>query len=118
MDQRAVWDAAFARGDKQATWYESRPSTSLTAIEAIASSRQVPIADVGGGSSRLAGALPAAGYTDLTVLDISENALSLARRRLAQDGYRSEVGDCGSAHLEADASLRRLARPSRPALLC
>ena len=88
MDQRAVWDAAFARGDKQASWYESRPSTSLTAIEAIAPSRQVPIIDVGGGSSRLAGALLAAGYTDLTVLDISETASSLARRRLAQDGDR------------------------------
>lgn len=88
MDQRAVWDGAFAQGDEQRSWYESRPSTSLNSIEAIASSRQVPIIDVGGGSSQLAGALLSAGYSDLTVLDISEIALSLARRRLAQDGER------------------------------
>ncbi len=85
VDQKPVWDAAFAHGDEHCSWYESRPSTSANAIEAIAPSRHVPIIDVGGGSSRLAGALLAAGYTDLTVLDISEIAMNLARRRLGHD---------------------------------
>jgi SAM-dependent methyltransferase len=88
MDQRAVWDATFAQGDEHRSWYEPRPSTSLNAIEAIAPSRRIPIIDVGGGSSQLAGALLTAGYTDLTVLDISETALSLARRRLGKDADR------------------------------
>lgn len=88
MNRRALWDAAFAQGDEQRSWYESRPSCSLNAIERVAPARQVRIIDVGGGSSRLAGALLRAGYTDLTVLDISEIALSLARRRLGEDADR------------------------------
>ena len=88
MNQKAVWDTAFAQGDEQRSWYEPWPSRSLSGIERVAPSPQVPIIDVGGGSSRLPGALLAAGYTDLTVLDISEIALSLARRRLGEDADR------------------------------
>lgn len=84
MDRAAHWDAAFAGGDKERSWHQARPCESLRAIEAVVPDRNAAIIDVGGGSSGLSGALLTAGYRDLTVLDISNTALSLARSRLGQ----------------------------------
>lgn len=88
MELAAHWNETFAAGDEQRSWYEQRPSTSLRAIEHVVGPGTAAIIDVGGGSARLCGALLAAGYTDLTVLDISEAALDLARRRLGEDANR------------------------------
>jgi SAM-dependent methyltransferase len=88
MDRAAHWDAAFAGGDEQRSWYQERPSESLRAIERAVPDRDAAILDVGGGSSALAGALLAAGYRDLTVLDVSTSALRLAQRRLGTDAPR------------------------------
>jgi hypothetical protein len=48
----------------------------------VVPNRDAAILDVGGGSSGLSGALLAAGYRDLTVLDVSHTALSLAQSGL------------------------------------
>lgn len=88
MERAAHWDAAFAGGDEERSWHQSRPWESLRAIERVVSDRDVAIIDVGGGSSRLAGALLAAGYRDLTVLDVSKTALSLAQSRLGKSAER------------------------------
>jgi trans-aconitate methyltransferase len=88
MDRATHWDAAFAGGDEQRSWYQARPSESLRAIEHVAPDRDGPILDVGGGSSGLSGALLAAGYRDLTVLDVSQAALSLAQSRLGESAER------------------------------
>jgi trans-aconitate methyltransferase len=56
----------------------------LRAIERVLTDRDAAILDVGGGSSGLSGALLAAGYRDLTVLDVSKTALSLAQSRLGK----------------------------------
>lgn len=87
MRRAAHWDAAFAGGDEQRSWYQGRPSESVRAIERVVADRDAAILDVGGGSSGLSAALLAAGYRDLTVLDVSHTALSLARSRL---GNRAE----------------------------
>jgi SAM-dependent methyltransferase len=88
IDQASHWDAAFAGGDEHRSWYQERPVESLRTIEHVAPARDAPILDVGGGSSGLSGALLAAGYRDLTVLDLSETALSLAQNRLGKRAER------------------------------
>jgi trans-aconitate methyltransferase len=60
----------------------------LRAIERVVPDRDAAIVDIGGGSSRLSGALLAAGYRDVTVLDVSETALALARSRLGKSADR------------------------------
>lgn len=82
IDRAGHWDAAFAGGDERRSWYQAWPGDSLRAIRHVAPGQDAPIIDVGGGSSGLSGALLAAGYRDLTVLDISKTALSLAESRL------------------------------------
>jgi trans-aconitate methyltransferase len=84
MNRAAHWDAAFAGGDEQRSWYQERPSESLRAIKRVAPDRAAAVIDIGGGSSALSGALLAAGYRDLTVLDLSTRALSLAESRLGK----------------------------------
>lgn len=64
------------------SWFQARPTLSLRLIEKVAVAKAAPIIDVGGGASRLADALLEDGYTDLTVLDISDNALARAKARL------------------------------------
>jgi hypothetical protein len=51
-------------------------------IRAAAPMRGVPIIDIGAGASRLADNLIIAGYSDLTLLDISEVALARTMERL------------------------------------
>lgn len=78
------WDRAYAGGDATNSWTEACALPSAEAIRAVAAGLDAPILDVGGGSSRLAGELVAAGYRDVTVLDISSAALELARQQLGE----------------------------------
>jgi trans-aconitate methyltransferase len=87
MTSAGHWDEVFTEGDEQRSWYESQPTRSLNAITAIATPSE-PIIDVGGGSSHLAAALLRAGFTDITVLDLSTLGLELARQRLGKDADR------------------------------
>jgi trans-aconitate methyltransferase len=77
------WDLAYQQGEATRSWFEAEPVQSLRMIDAVASSPQSVI-DVGGGSSRLADALIKRGWSDITVLDVSETALRTAQRRLAE----------------------------------
>lgn len=80
------WDDAYAGGDATVSWQQERPEPSLSAITELDLGTDVPIVDVGGGSSALAGALVEAGHSDLTVVDMSRVALDLARDRLGAGG--------------------------------
>jgi len=86
------WDAVFRTKDThQVSWYQENPGTSMALIADTPGS----VIDIGAGSSTLIDDLLAAGRTDLTVLDISEAALALTRRRLAHraDLVSFEVAD-------------------------
>jgi SAM-dependent methyltransferase len=74
------WDQIFRTKDThQVSWYQQKPGTSL----ALIADTHGAVIDVGAGSSTLVDELLTVGRTDLTVLDISETALELTRRRLA-----------------------------------
>jgi trans-aconitate methyltransferase len=85
---RAHWDAVYgARAEAALTWFEAVPERSLDLIARVCDTR-ASVIDVGGGASRLAGALLAAGYGDVTVLDLSPAALEVARARLGDAAGR------------------------------
>ncbi len=80
------WQRVFTtKTDAEVSWYQPRPRLSLELIAAAAPSRITGVIDVGGGTSTLVADLLAAGYGDLTVLDISEAALARSRARLGGD---------------------------------
>ena len=64
------------------SWYQSEPDLSLNLIERLGVGPESSIIDVGGGASVLVDRLLAKGFTDLTVLDISQTALHAARERV------------------------------------
>lgn len=69
------------REPTEVSWFQADPTTSRRLIARVARPHSA-IVDVGGGGSRLVDHLLDDGYRDLTVLDISEAALDVSRRRL------------------------------------
>lgn len=105
MEQAQHWERVFVERDmREMSWYEEVPEASLALTEEAAIPFSAPILDVGGGTSRLAGLLLAAGYTDVTVADISPAALALSRREL---GAAAEQ----ITWIEADVRSHDFARP-------
>jgi SAM-dependent methyltransferase len=77
------WDGVYrVGGPAGVSWFEPEPSVSLSLVELLAPDRSTAVIDVGGGASLLVDRLVAAGYGDVSVLDISAVALGAARRRL------------------------------------
>jgi hypothetical protein len=82
-DVRQHWDTVYGRrATTEVSWYEADPSHSLALIAATGVTTSAPIIDIGGGASLLVDRLLDRGHTDITVLDISSEALSAVRDRL------------------------------------
>lgn len=83
------WEHVYAaKSADQRSWFQPHLEISLALIRRIAPDLSTPILDVGAGESTLADDLLTAGYTDLTVLDISEQALTHSRARLGPTAAR------------------------------
>ena len=81
---REHWNRIYAaRSATEVSWYQRSPTTSLRLIEAVAFAPSAAVIDVGGGASSLVDRLLGDGFTDLTVMDISEHVLGELRHRLA-----------------------------------
>jgi hypothetical protein len=77
------WDDAYAtRGTEGVSWFQSEPTVSLELIRSLGVDRATPIVDVGGGASVLPDRLLARGFTDISVLDVSDVALRAGRQRI------------------------------------
>ncbi len=76
------WDDVYRdRGPTELSWFEAMPELSADLIARHAGPQDAVI-DVGGGASRLPDTLLAAGFRDVSVLDLSSEALELSRARL------------------------------------
>ena len=89
QDRKSHWEGVYeSKQFTDVSWYQQLPARSLELIDAAAAGEDAPIIDIGGGASTLVDHLIARGYRDVTVLDISENALAQARSRLAGSSDR------------------------------
>ncbi len=76
------WQTVYSnKSETDLSWFQADPMMSFELIEAYAQAGQ-PIVDVGGGASRLVDRLLAAKFGPVTVLDLSDAALSQSRCRL------------------------------------
>ena len=81
MNAKTHWNTVY-RNENRKSWFRPHLETSLRWITALAPSLEAAILDAGGGESTLVDDLLGRGYRRLTVLDLSEQALERARRRL------------------------------------
>ncbi|MCK1742895.1 class I SAM-dependent methyltransferase [Bradyrhizobium sp. 139] len=92
----AHWQAVYeSKGEREVSWFQESPSPSIELIALTGAGPTSAIVDIGGGTSRLVDALLSAGYTGVTVLDLSNAALAASRARLgaASDGVDWIVAD-------------------------
>ena len=83
MDRKAHWERVYeTKAATEVSWFQTQAEVSRDLIESAAPDRSAAIIDVGCGASVLVDDLLTAGYTRLTVLDISLAALDQARARL------------------------------------
>ena len=85
MNTQTHWEKIYTEKAPDAvSWYRPHLETSLELIESAASDFSTSIIDVGGGESTLVDDLLARGYENITVLDISQAAIDVNRKRLGK----------------------------------
>lgn len=84
-DRKIHWETIYqTKKPTDVSWYQLKPITSLNFIFELGVKKDARIIDIGAGESFLADFLLEDGFSDLTILDISEKALDHARLRLAE----------------------------------
>ncbi len=87
MNTQHHWDQVYQHKAADAvSWFRPHLERSLSLIEKAAPDRAMSVIDVGGGESTLVDDLLAAGYRDVSVLDISQTAMEATRQRLGPEG--------------------------------
>lgn len=83
MDAKTHWNNIYAtKAPDAVSWYRAHLETSLALIERAAANYSASIIDVGGGESTLVDDLLSRGYENITVLDISQTAINMTKKRL------------------------------------
>jgi 2-polyprenyl-3-methyl-5-hydroxy-6-metoxy-1,4-benzoquinol methylase len=106
VDAKTHWEKVYAtKAPEAVSWYRPHLETSLALIDRAASGYSASIIDVGGGESTLVDDLLARGYENITVLDVSQTAIDVTKKRLglAAEQIRWLVADITEAQLEPGA---------------
>ena len=88
-NRQVHWQDVYSKkGESEVSWYQESPTPSLELIDRVGTTSASSIIDIGGGASRLVDHLVDRGFEDVTVLDLSEAALQVAKTRLGSQGNR------------------------------
>ena len=83
------WDAIYkTKQSNEVSWTQEVPTVSLEFIHKFKIPKNASIIDIGGGDSKLVDVLLAEGYTNISVLDISEAAILRAKNRVGSDSIK------------------------------
>jgi 2-polyprenyl-3-methyl-5-hydroxy-6-metoxy-1,4-benzoquinol methylase len=86
MNQKAHWDKVYSTKPAEAvSWFAPHLETSLKLIHTASARKDAAIIDIGGGESTLVDDLFNEGYRNLSVLDISQTAIEVAKERMGQN---------------------------------
>jgi 2-polyprenyl-3-methyl-5-hydroxy-6-metoxy-1,4-benzoquinol methylase len=89
LDRQRHWENVYTTKDeKEVSWFEESPAISLALMRSTGLNTGSSIIDIGGGASRLVDALIDEGFEAVTVLDLSEKAITIAKARLGALGTR------------------------------
>jgi 2-polyprenyl-3-methyl-5-hydroxy-6-metoxy-1,4-benzoquinol methylase len=106
MNVKAHWERVYTtKAPEAVSWYRPHLETSLALVERAATGYSAAILDVGGGESTFVDDLLARGYENVTVLDVSQTAIDVTKKRLgiAEKQVHWIVADLAEAQLERGA---------------
>lgn len=87
QNQKEHWENVYRTKQPDAvSWFQEHANQSLEIIRSVGTSLTTNVIDVGGGASTLVDDLLRSGLKNVSVLDLSENALDVARKRLGFAG--------------------------------
>ncbi len=105
IDEKLHWENIYkTKSSKEVSWFKSHLEKSLELILKLNLSKDVQIMDIGGGASTLPDDLLAKGFKNITVLDISSEALKVSQNRLGskQSQIRWLEADITKTFLESN----------------
>jgi len=89
LNQKDHWERVYKKNaSTEVGWYQAYPERSLKLINDTGVGADGSIIDIGGGTSTLAGHLLDQGYRQITVLDLSGNAIEKAKLQLGEKSGR------------------------------
>jgi len=84
-ERKNHWETVYeTKNPDQVSWTQDIPQTSLDFINSFGVDKSAKIIDIGGGDSKLVDFLIDQGFENISVLDISANALEKAKMRLGE----------------------------------
>lgn len=90
-DGKTHWENIYAvKAPTEVSWYREHLDNSLKMILQTKTAKSGTIIDIGGGSSTLVDDLFKKGFSNLSVLDISANAIETSRERLGKRAEKVE----------------------------
>jgi 2-polyprenyl-3-methyl-5-hydroxy-6-metoxy-1,4-benzoquinol methylase len=100
-NKKQHWENIYQTKElNEVSWFQKTPQTSLDFLKEFHVPLTAKIIDVGGGDSLFVDHLLQLGYTDISVLDISEHALERSKKRLGKDAEKVNwiVADASDFH--------------------
>ena len=91
MSTKSHWEKIYSeKSPQEVSWTQEIPETSIEFFKDFKLSKTSPIIDIGGGESKFVDYLLEEGYQNISVLDISENAIKRAKDRLGEKSKNIE----------------------------
>jgi SAM-dependent methyltransferase len=91
MSTKLHWEKIYSeKSPQEVSWTQEIPETSIEFFNELKLSKTSPIIDIGGGESKFVDYLLEEGYQNISVLDISENAIKRAKDRLGKKSKNIE----------------------------
>ena len=91
MSTKSHWEKIYSeKSPQEVSWTQEIPETSIKFFNDFKLSKTSPIIDIGGGESKFVDYLLEEGYQNISVLDISENAIKRAKDRLGKKSKNIE----------------------------
>ena len=88
MSTKTHWEKIYKeKSPKEVSWTQEIPKSSIDFFKDFKIDKKAPIIDIGGGESKFVDYLIDEGYQNISVLDISKNAIDKTKERL---GKKSE----------------------------
>lgn len=89
IERKNHWETVYKnKQPNEVSWTQENPKTSLDFIRETNLGKSARIIDIGGGDSKLVDFLLEEGYENISVLDISANALERAKKRLGKNAEK------------------------------